>query len=339
MEERLFGLYPIENTDGLYRMIVPTGGTKKNGYESLYDYLTSKGKPVPQYVMDFLQDKHGLRESSERMESQIYEYAYRLYRQPEGMTEEEFRAAVRAELPKPGETVTVAPPSEYQLTDELFVPSKGNFVTADENGFLLVQKILQNMDQYHTQGGNVLINGRRLPKGREDDETIDSMEIIDLSGNGFIYPADENGYYAVDMFYRKKGDPRVRDIHHNFISPTGEFVCQDATGELTNITDETAVVTRYLPTSPLYNAPYVVNVPGKKPVLLPTATEMLETFPMLSDDTIRRAASQELLSLDSKTEHYGILYDDGKLTDTEYQKAMAVIGRFYDKVAGYENMK
>ena len=326
--------YPIANTDGLYRVLVPTGGTLKNGYESYYDYLTSKGQAIPQELLDFLGDRYGDRTSRESAESQTYEYAYRIYRKPEDMSEKDFVKAVKSELSKPGEIIRAQAPSPFAVCEDLFDPTKGNFVSADENGFLLVNKMYTNMRQYNAQGGNVLINGRRLPEGREDGETIDSMEVIDLSGNGFIRPADENGYYPVDMFYRKGSDPRVRGIHHNFISPTGEFVCQDASGELANITEESEVVTRYIPTSPLYTAPYVVTLPGKRPILLPTASQMLDRFPALADDATRRAAQTELESLDAKTEHYGYLYDEGRLTDTEYQKAMAVLGNAYDNVAG-----
>ena len=325
--------YPIANTDGLYRVLVPTGGTLKNGYESYYDYLTSKGKAIPQELLDFLGDRHGDRTSRESAESQTYEYAYRIYRKPEGMSETDFAKAVKKELSKPGEIIRAQAPSPFAVCEDLFDPTKGNFVCADENGFLLVNKMYTNMRQYNTQGGNVLINGRRLPEGREEGETLDSMEIIDLSGNGFIFPADENGYYAVDMFYRKGSDPRVRGIHHNFISPTGEFVCQDAAGELANITEESPVVSRFIPTSPLYTAPYVVTLPGKRPTLFPTASQMLDRFPALADATTKRAAFAEQDALDEKIQHYGVLFDQGEITEPEYQKALSILGGTYDKVA------
>ncbi len=324
--------YPIANTDGLYRVLVPTGGTLKNGYESYYDYLTSKGQAIPQELLNFLSDRHGERTSRESAESQTYEYAYRIYRRPEGMSEQDFVKAVKRELSKPGEYIKAQAPSPFAVCEDLFDPTKGDFVSADANGFLLVNKVNTHMKQYNTQGGNVLINGRRLPEGREDGETIDSMEIIDLSGNGFIYPADENGYYSVDMFYRKGSDPRVRGIHHNFISPTGEFVCQDAAGELTNITEDTQVVSRYIPTSPLYSAPYVVSFSGKRPMLFPTASQMLERFPALADETTKRAAFAEQDALDEKIQHYGVLFDQGEITETEYQKALSILGGTYDKV-------
>lgn len=324
--------YPIANTDGLYRVLVPTGGTQKNGYESYYDYLTSKGEPIPQELVDFLSDKYAPRTSREFAETQTYEYAYRIYRRPEGMSEADFTKAVKKELSKPGEIIRAQAPSPFAVCEDLFDPTKGNFVTADANGFLLVNKVNTHMRQYNTQGGNVLINGRRIPEGREEGETVDSMEVIDLSGNGFIYPADENGYYAVDMFYRKGSDPRVRGIHHNFISPTGEFVCQDATGEITNITPESDVVSRFIPTSPLYTAPYVVTLPGKRPVLLPTASQMLDRFPALADETTKRAAKGEIEALDARTEKYGMLFDEGSITETEYQKAMAILGRSFENV-------
>jgi len=326
--------YPNANTDGLYRVLVPTGGTVKNGYESYYDYLTEKGQPIPQELLDFLGDRYGDRTSRAGAETQTYEYAYRIYRKPAGMAEKDFVKAVKSELSKPGDIIKAQAPSPYAVCEDLFDPTKGNFVSADANGFLLVCKMGTQLHNYNVQGGNVLINGRVYDENTMDSEnSVDSMQIIDLSGNGFMYPADSNGYYPVDFFYRKGSDPRVRGIHYNWVSPTGEFVCQDMAGDIFNITEDAAPISRFVPTNTLYNAPYVINIPGKRPTLIPTASEMVERFPMLSDETTRRAADIELDMLDSKTESIGCKFDDGVISEAQYQKAMTVLGRLYDKVA------
>ena len=331
--------YPIANTEGLYRVLVPTGGALKNGFESYFDYLTEKGQPIPEDLLNFLGNRYGKAKSNTgSAETQTYEYGYRIYRKPEGMDEKAFTKAVKSELSKPGDVIKAQAPSLYAVCEDIFDPTMGNFVSADENGFLLVSKIGSQLKNYKTVCGNVLINGRKYDESlAELGLSIDSMQIIDLSSTGIAYPADENGYYPVDMFYRKGSDPRVRGIHKNWISPTGEFVCQDATGEIKNITEESETINRYVPSNTLYTAPYVINIPNKAPVLLPTASQVLDRFPILADDALRRASDQDLATLDRKTEQLGYLFDTKQLTESQYRKGLTVINRMYDKVSECQN--
>lgn len=331
--------YPIANTEGLYRVLVPTGGALKNGFESYFDYLTEKGQPIPEDLLNFLGNRYGKAKSNTgSAETQTYEYGYRIYRKPEGMDEKAFTKAVKSELSKPGDVIKAQAPSLYAVCEDIFDPTMGNFVSADENGFLLVSKIGSQLKNYKTVCGNVLINGRKYDESlAELGLSIDSMQVIDLSSTGIAYPADENGYYPVDMFYRKGSDPRVRGIHKNWISPTGEFVCQDATGEIKNITEESETINRYVPSNTLYTAPYVINIPNKAPVLLPTASQVLDRFPILADDALRRASDQDLATLDRKTEQLGYLFDTKQLTESQYRKGLTVINRMYDKVSECQN--
>lgn len=329
-QERLNTPYPIAGTDGLYRVLVATGYATKNGIESFYDYLTEKNETVPNNLKEFLINRYGARGDVRTQETQQNEYAYRIYGKPQNMDENTFIKEVRREH-KVGEPLNPYRPSKFAICDDLFVATKGNFVKADENGFLLLCKLGSNLENYKADFGNVLINGRRYNEDMElEGSAVDSFSVIDLGNKGLIYPADKNGYYPVDIFYRKGSDPRVRDIHYNFITPTGEFACQNGLGDPINITNDTDMLNRYAPTNLIYTSPYVIKRPGKRPEIFPNATLLLELYPMLADGNLTKASRVDLQTINRLIENLGIRYDNGELLGEQYEKGILVLDRIYD---------
>lgn len=329
-QERLNTPYPIANTDGLYRVLVATGYSTKNGMESYYDYLTEKNEAVPEDLKRFLVNRYGVRGDMRTQETQQNEYAYRIYRKPKDMDENTFAKEVRREH-KVGEPLNPYNPSKFAVCDDLFVATKGDFVKADENGFLLLCKLGSHLENYKGDFGNVLINGREYNDDMElEGSAVDSFSVIDMGNKGIIYPADKNGYYPVDIFYRKGSDPRVRDIQYNFLTPTGEFACQNGLGDPINITNDSDVINRYAPTNLIYTSPYVIKRPNMKPELFPNATLALEAYPILADDNLLKASKVDIQTLDRMVENLGIRYDNGELTNAQYEKGMLVLDRTYE---------
>ncbi len=330
-QERLFTPYPIANTEGLYRVLVPTGQATTDGISSYYNYLTEKNENIPEDIKDFLASRYGNRNNGRGQETQQNEYAYRIYRKPKDMNENTFLKEVRREH-KVGEPLNPYNPSKFAVCDDLFVATKGDFVKADMNGNLLLCKLGSKLENYKGDFGNVLINGREYNEDMElEGSAVDSFSVIDMGNKGLIYPADKNGYYPVDIFYRKGSDPRVRDIQYNFITPTGEYACQNGLGDAINITNDTDVLNRYTPTNLIYTSPYVIKRPNMKPEIFPNATMLLEAYPMFEGDiNMTKASGTDIQTLDRMTESLGIRYDNGELTSAQYEKGMLVLDRISD---------
>lgn len=100
------------------------------------------------------------------------------------------------------------------LVGDIFFSPLNEF-NVDENGQLLLMSHGSNLEDVHKNGGDILID----KKGHI---------VRNTHGQMYIYPADEFGFYPVDVF-KAKGDYErntsdIIDIEKNFLDPSGKLV-------------------------------------------------------------------------------------------------------------------
>lgn len=315
----------VEGSEDLYRILLPTGEFTQSGYESFVKYLMANKKPIPKEkeILDNIFDRIGDYKFSKYNHTHTLEWAYKFYRKPLGMSMEDFSKGVSLGKIKP-------------VIDKFIEPTGNDLTRVDGNGNIVCKTYGSGLEGTLNDVGNLIISGRRVNEDELDmaHENTISEEYIDFEFSAAVYPAMENGFYPVTEFIRKygKSSEPVVELGKNFVSPTLEIVCSDAKGKRTPITSKSSPITFFPATKDFYATNIVIK--GPNDVTLSTGyTNAIANYPMLKDSYPEDIGEVELDKITDAITEYGIMYDNGLISERDYNIVLKILGDREDAIS------
>lgn len=310
--------HQIKGTD-LYYFQVQVG-VEQNGYDRFMDYLSRK-----------IQAEYGEEEVSGRQSRKLRENAWIIYKKEnEKQSYEDFVEDINA-----GRI--------HKIGDLLFTPVNQN-MELDTNGNLLLKTLGSDLDDYNNRGDILL--------------SADGTILRNTRGSMAIRSVNEYGYYPVDVFVsqtsKETGAKEIVDIEHNFLDPFGKLITKENYVRPRKTEDEYVMpITRTFfvqdekgqirndniyPTGYIYaDKNEVMFFPSAIDVLASDKKRVEQGLPELCNDkgSLIAQINERYEDLDDVTSYFGMKYDRGEISDSNYSKVMGLLNDEYEKIENY----